>query len=159
MHPPAGKVCRVFNLDQSGGGAEPAVGADRRLDVLPGQNPAFGRHGADQAAGKNGRRRHLVVQNVRPRLCDHFLSGLRQQANRNLVAHGAGGHKQRSLAAEDLSRAPLQQIDGGVLAVNVVAHLSRRHRRAHLERRLRHGIGTKINDCWQWSIISLSASR
>ena len=74
-----------------------------------------------------------AVENVGAGFGNHLLAGLRVQPDRDLVAHGARGHKQRRFAAKELRRAPLQQIHGRVFAVNVVAHLSRRHRRAHLE--------------------------
>ena len=47
---------------------------------------------------------------------------------------------------KDLGRAPLQQIDSGVLAVDIVAHFGRSHCRAHLQRRPRDSVGTQIND-------------
>ena len=62
---------------------------------------------------KHCRRGHLPIQNVRPRLGNHFLPRLRMQPNRNLVAHGARGHKQRGFAAKNLRRALLKQIDVG----------------------------------------------
>jgi len=88
---------------------------------------------------------------VRPRFGDHFLSRLRVQADADLVAHGAGGHVERRLAAKGLGSALLQKIDGGVLAVNVVANLSRGHRRAHLGRWFRNRIRTQIDDCCHYS--------
>ena len=117
--------------------------------MLPRKNAALGRNGTNQAAGKDRRRGHLVIENVRARLGNHFLAGLREGANRNLVAHSARRHKQRRLAAKDLRRAPLEQIDGRVLAVNVVANFSRGHRRAHLRRRLGYSVRTQINNRWQ----------
>ena len=153
------EVGGVFNLDQSRCRAERAIRRNRRLDVLPCQNPALGRHGADQAAGEHRRRRHLIIENVCARLGDHFLARLRQRANRNLVAHCARGHKQRRHAAKPLRRAPLQQIDRGVFAINVVADFGRSHRRAHLKRRLGYGVGSQINDSCQFpSAFPLSCS-
>ena len=52
-------------------------------------------------------------------------------ADGNLVAHGAGRDKQRCLAAKDLRGAGFQAIDGGVFAVNVVAHFGCSHGGAH----------------------------
>jgi hypothetical protein len=56
---------------------------------------------------------------MRARFGDHFLAGLRVQPDGDLVAHGAGGHKQRSLAANNMRRMALEQIDSRVFAVNV----------------------------------------
>jgi len=75
--------------------------------VLPGQNAPLGWNGAHQAAGKYRSRGHLPIENVRTRFGDYLLAGLCVQANADLVAHGAGGHKERSLAAESFRRAPL----------------------------------------------------
>ena len=108
---------------------------DRRLDVFPGKRAAFCRNGADQASGKDRGRGHLIVEDVGARFADNFLPGTGQQAQSDLVAHGAGGHKQRGFAAEHRCRAVLKQVDGGVFAINVVADFGRRHRGAHLRRR------------------------
>ena len=62
------------------------------------------------------------------RFADDLLAVLGVQADRDLVAHGAAGHKQRSLAAEDFRGARFQAIDGRVFAVDIVAHLGCCHR-------------------------------
>ena len=146
-HRAAREVGRVLNLDEPRRGAKGSARVDGWLDMLPGQNAPLGDDGPDQAAGEDRRGGHLPVQDVRPRFGNHLLAGLGVQANANLVAHGSGGHKERRLAAECGSSTALQQVDCGVLAVNVVAHLGRGHRRAHLHRGPRHRIGTQIDDC------------
>ncbi len=152
---PSGQICRVLNFDEARRRAKPSIWLDDRLDMLPCENSILRGHCANQAPGKDCRRGHLIIENVRSRLGNHFLAGLRQGANRNLVSHGACGHKQRCLAAKRLRRAPLQQVDRGILAVNVVADFSRSHRRAHLQRRLGYRVRTQINDCWQWGLTFL----
>ena len=138
----AGEVGRVLNLDEAGRGAQRSTRMDDRLDVLPGENAAPGGNGAHQTAGKDGGRRHLPVQNVRAGLRNHLLPRLRERADRDLVAHGSRGHKQRRLAAKDLRRAPLKQVQSWVFAINVVANFSRGHGCAHLLAGPRYGIGT-----------------
>ena len=139
-----------LDFDQSSSGAKSSTFIDRRLDVLPGQNAALGRNGAHQATGKHCRRRHLPVEDVRPRLGDHLLARLRVKPNADLVAHRSGGDKERSLAAKDLRGAPFQQIDGRVLAVDIVTHLGRGHRRAHLSRGPCHCVRTQVDNCRHW---------
>ena len=89
----AGEVGGVLDFDEAGGRAERPDGGDGGLDVFPGKNAAFGGHGADQAAGKDRGRRHLEVENVRARFGNYFLARLREQADGDLVAHGACGDK------------------------------------------------------------------
>jgi hypothetical protein len=57
---------------------------------------------------------------------------LRMDFDGDGVAHCSGGNEERRLFAEDLSGSPLQQVDGGVLAVDVVADLGRGHGAPHL---------------------------
>ena len=90
---------------------------------------------------------------------DDLLTGLRVEANADLVAHGAGRNEERCLAAEDFRRAPFQQVDGRVFAVDVVSHLGRGHRCAHLWRGACDCIGTKIDGGWHWPLSLLSKSR
>ena len=63
--------------------------------------PVGGLDGADHAAGEPGDHGHLVVQQVRARIADHFLAVLGEQLDRDGVPHGAGGHEERRLFAGD----------------------------------------------------------
>ena len=90
--------------------------------------------------------RHLVLEDVAARLADHLLPVMGVQLDRDLVAHGSAGHKQRRFTAEDLRRALLQTVDGRVLAVNVVADFGFKHGAAHLGRRLGEGVAAQFND-------------
>ena len=62
------------------------------------------------------------------------------------VAHRAGGDEQPGLLAEQLRGALLERDDGRVVAEDVVADLGLGHGPAHLGRRLRDGVGAKVDD-------------
>ena len=47
-----------------------------------------------------------------------LLAGLGQQTQGNVVAHGARGHKQRSLAPEHLGSATFEVVHGRVFAIS-----------------------------------------
>src|SRR5207248_10672689 len=53
--------------------------------------------------------------------------------------------EKRCLLAEDLRHPPLQLVDRRILAHLFVAELGRDHRREHLARRLRRGVGTEVD--------------
>ena len=91
--------------------------------------------------------RHLILEDVAALFADHLLAVMGVQLDRDLIAHGSAGHKQRGLAAEDLRRALLQPIDGWVFAINVVANFGLEHGAAHLGRRLGEGVAAQLNDC------------
>ena len=79
------------------------------------------------------------------RLADDFLAMLGVQADRRLIPHGAAGQKEPGLTAEDLRGARFQAIDGGILAVDVVANLGRSHGGAHRGRWLGDGVAAQID--------------
>ena len=76
---------------------------------------------------------------------DEFLAMMSVQLDCDLVAHGAAGDEERRLAPENLSRALLQTVDGGVFGVNVVANLGFKHRTPHLRRRLGDGVAAQVD--------------
>src|SRR5580658_6001793 len=85
---------------------------------------------------------------------------LGEQLDGDGIAHGAGGDEQRRLFAGDLRGAALQTIDGGVFAVNIVAHFGFHHGAAHRGRRLGDGIAAKIDhavrNSWNTSFESIT---
>ena len=56
----------------------------------------------------------------------------------------------RGLAAKGVGGAALEQVDGGVLAVDVVAYFGSGHGGAHFLGWARDCIGTEIDDCGHW---------
>ena len=138
-------VVRVLQRDQAGLRRVIALAAQLRLDVLPGEDAVFGPHRARHHAGEVRHHRHLVVEDVAALLADDLLPMRGVQLDRDLVAHGSAGHEQRRLAAEDLSRALLQPVDGRVFAVNVVADLGFEHGAPHLGRGLGDGVAAQVD--------------
>src|SRR3984885_4527829 len=72
-------------------------------------------------------------------------------ADGDLVAHGAGGNKQRRLAAKDLRGACFQKVDGGVFSVNIVPYLSCGHGGAHRWGGASDGVATQVDSHWIWN--------
>ena len=66
--------------------------------------------------------------------------------DRDQVAHRAGGDVAGGLLAQHLGGALLEPLDGGVLAVLVVADLGLGHRRAHRRRRPGEGVAAELED-------------
>src|SRR5690606_33093918 len=82
----------------------------------------------------HGHGTRLVLVDVRAVRHDDLLTAPQVHGQRDLVAHRARGHEQRSLEAGHLGDRGFQPVDGGVLPVDVVAHLGLGHRTAHLRR-------------------------
>ena len=71
--------------------------------------------------------------------------GPRQDAQRNLVRHRRRRQEERALVAEQLGRAPLELVDGGILLGLFVAELGDGHRSEHLRGGLRRRVRTKVD--------------
>ena len=67
------------------------------------------------------------------------------QADRQLVAHGAGGDEQRRFFPEQAGRHLLQPVDGRVLTEDVVADIRVHHRLTHGGRGLGHRVTAQVN--------------
>lgn len=64
--------------------------------------------------------------------------------NAQKVSHGTAGHKEGVLLAHDPGGHLLQADEGGILAVDVVAHLCAGHRLAHLVGGKGEGVAAEI---------------
>jgi hypothetical protein len=82
---------------------------------------------------------------VGARLADDLLAVLGVQLDADGVSHGAGRDEHARLFAKDFRGAPLEPVDGGVLAVNVVADLGLRHGAPHLGGRAGDGVAAQID--------------
>ena len=82
---------------------------------------------------------------MRARFADHFLPVLRMQADRDLIAHGAGGDKDCSFALENFRGALLQPVDRRVFAIDIVADFRGGHGGTHRRSWLGHGVAAQIN--------------
>ena len=114
-------------------------------EVLPGEDAVRRGDGAEGAAGEVGDHAHLPIEDVGAGLAEDLLAVLGVELDGDLVAHGAGGDEDGSLALEDLGGGALEAIDRGVFRVDVVADLGRGHGFAHGGCRLGDGVATKID--------------
>jgi hypothetical protein len=144
-----GQIGGVFYVDEARGGVNRAFRADDRLNVAPGQDAVIRRNGANQASGEHGRGGHLIIENVGAGFGNDFLSGLGERTDGHLVAHGAGRQEERGFAPESFGSATLEQVDGGVLAIDIVANFSGGHGGTHFRCGTGHSVGTQINDGFQ----------
>src|SRR3954454_18804543 len=78
-------------------------------------------------------------------LADDFFTVLGVHLGSNRVPHGSGRNEQTSFLTEDLRGALLKSIDGGVLSIDVIAHLGTGHGLAHFRAGFRNCITAKID--------------
>ncbi len=121
------------------------AGRNHLPDERPGKDSAIGIHGAQLASGEGRNHGHFPVHQVAAGFADDLLAVLGVHADRNLVAHGAGGNKQRRFAAKNLRRACFQPIHGGVFPVDVVPYLGRSHGGPHGGRGTGDGIAAQVD--------------
>ncbi len=86
---------------------------------------------------------------MRPRSAEDGVARAAVQHERDLVGHRPGGDEERGLFAQQLRDLGLERGDRGVLAVDVVADLRRRHRLPHLGRRAGDRVGAKIDEAFR----------
>ena len=106
------------------------------------------RRRAGAAGCRSSPARHPTRSGTRARASPHSTSvpcGA-VQPERELVRHRARRHEQRGLHAEQRGGQRLQPVDGGVLAVRVVADLGVGHGPPHLGRRRGDGVGPEVDD-------------
>ena len=144
-HEPAAAVVRVLDLDQRRRRIENVAARLHDREKLCGREQAARADLSELHAGVRGRRAGLVPHGVALAAHDDVVAGPSQRAQRDLIRHRAGRHPQRGFLAEQRRDARLQLVDGGVLAVLVVADRRARHRLAHRGRRPRDRIGAQID--------------
>ena len=79
-------------------------------------------------------------------LANDFLTMVRMDLNRDLIAHGSRGNKDCGLAKKYFRSTPLELIYGGIFAINIVTHLGFRHGATHFRSGTGDGITSEI-DC------------
>ncbi len=131
-HRPPGAVVSVFQADQGGGRKMNIIFPDRLAYIGRREGPPFARKGSELHPRQRRSRSRLVVKDMSAFLEDDFAGGRAMAQDRDLVALGAAGDQQSLLLAQHLCRQLLQPVDCGVLPVNIVAQLRRRHGAAHL---------------------------
>ena len=75
----------------------------------------------------------------------HLIARLRVQPHGKLVGHRPGRHKHRRLLAQKLGGEPLQLIDGGIIAKDIIADRGLGDRPPHRGRGLRDGIAAQVD--------------
>ena len=104
-------------------------------------------HEPGQHSRERRHRCHFEIVDVTTLFDYYFLTGLRVQLDRGLIAHRSGGHKQRRLFFKDLRSKILQAINGWIFAVNVIADFGFSHRAAHCRRGFGYSVAPQI-DHW-----------
>ncbi|MEJ2677183.1 MAG: hypothetical protein P8011_18725 [Acidihalobacter sp.] len=102
--------------------------------------------GARMHAAQRRRTALFVVEDMRLRTEDHLVPAPAMGHDGDQVAHGAAGHEQRRLHAQALRGEPLEFVDGGVFAVDVVADLGPHHGLAHGLGRLGQRVAAHVDD-------------
>ena len=85
-HGAAGHVVRVFDADETGGGAIVDLGRDGGREVLPGEDAARSGDGAEGAAGEVRHHAHLPIEDVGAGLTEDLLPMLGVELDGDLVA-------------------------------------------------------------------------
>ena len=121
-----------------------------RLDGRPhrveGQGPVrreVERLGLDPAEGGGAARLGPVA--MRPLPGDELVAAPAVGEQGDEVPLGTARNEDRRFHSHHLGRRPLERVDGGVLPVDVVAHLRLGHGRAHRRRRHRHRVASKVD--------------
>ena len=152
-------VVSVLDHDQARAWQVIRARADRRLELLDGEDTVFGHDRPDLSAtdGRGGAR--LVVKRVTAGVEDDLVARSGVHAHADLVGHGAGGHEQRRLLAEALGHSLLQPVDRRVFTEDVVADLGVGHGCAHAGGGSGHGVRAQIDDVHARRPYPLSAPK
>ena len=143
---PARGVVRVLDGDEARAGhVHRRAVAHERADVVAGEPPRNRPDRPRDEPAVHGRAALLGEQDVRVLLREQLVARLGEDPARDLVRHARRRQVHGLLLAEELRGAPLELEHGRVLALLLVPDLGARHRGAHRLRRLRRGIGAKID--------------
>ena len=119
---------------------------DRRPHRVEGQSPVRREvEGLGLDPPEGGRPARLGPVAVRPLSGDVLVAAPAVGEEGEQVALGPARHEERSFHPHHLGRPAFKGIDGGIFSVDVVAHLRRRHRLAHGQRRHGHRVASKVN--------------
>ena len=131
IHRAAVHVVSVFQRDQSRLRVVISLGANERLDQIPGKNSVRRRCCARHASGNGGHRSQFVLIDMSALFADYLIARLRPYFDGDQVSHRPARHEERGFAAENFRRTFLQAVYRGIFAVNIVANLGLRHGAAH----------------------------
>src|SRR3974377_1632724 len=123
-----GHVAGVFEAEEGGLRVVVDFGPDRGSDLFPSEDAILaGSDGARHAAGDGRHGGKLVEINVAAFFANHFVTVVGPNANRDEITHTTCGNEQGRFLVEDLGRAFLKSIDGGIFAVDIVTDLGGGH--------------------------------
>ena len=123
------------------------VGADGPCDGGRLHRHAAGRgQRAQLRAGQPGGGTGFMGDDVAVVRQNDLLTARGPHRQRDLVAHGAAGHKQRRLFACYFRGQPLKAVDRGVVTVNIVADWRRSHGLTHRRCGMGDGVAAQIDD-------------
>ena len=142
----AGAVVGVLDRDDSRlRRVEVVVEARRRTDLLGADPAVLPVERPGHETGEGGRPAELRDQDVGALLGEQLVARLAVEPERDLVRHRRRGDVDGLLVTEKLSRPLLEQVDGRVFPLLLVADLGRRHRLAHCWRRLRLSVRPEVD--------------
>ena len=144
---PAGEVVGVLDRDRGGADEErPHVGGVHLLRSPRGRSA---RAGARQVRMVSPVSAPWAPSSARAMWAEASQStswpGDDQRGDGQHVGHRAGGREERVLEAEQVGHPSLQGVDGGVLAVDVVAHLGLGHGTPHAGGGTGQGVGAQVD--------------
>ena len=122
------------------------IGRERSVDLRGADYSAIGGNRRDVNAADHRCAAGLIQERVRQRVGEHCMTAGHVDEQTDAVAHGAADHQHRRLGPEHLRRPLLEPVDGGVLAVHVVAELGIGHCVTHLRRRLGHSVRSQVDE-------------
>jgi hypothetical protein len=96
-------------------------------------------------AAEHGSAAALVLVRMSLLADDVFFAALAMRHQPEQIALRAARDEQRCLLAEHLRREPFEAIDRRIFAVDVIAHLRRRHRGAHGRARQSDGVAAQVD--------------
>ena len=142
--PPAGAAVSLLEHDDARR-LEPIGGLDGLAHLAGGDPPGVARQAARDQSRMDRRATRLVDQDVRPLLRDQLAPRPRVHAQRDLIRHRRGRKEERGLVTEQLGCAPLELVDGRILALLLVADLGGGHRGKHLPAGPGDRVGAEID--------------
>ena len=82
---------------------------------------------------------------MRGRFAEQLIARPCVDPNGDLIGHRPRRHEERSLLAQKLGRALLEELDGRVFSVDIVTDRGFGHRASHRGRRLGNGVGPQVD--------------
>ena len=117
----------------------------RGFHIGAGEDAPLAVDAAAHHAAEHRRRAALVVIEVGVRLHEDLIARLGVTADSQLIGHGPGRGKERSLLAEQGGGLDLKRLDGRVVPEHIVTYFCLRHGLAHRRCRLGHCVAAQVD--------------